>query len=233
MRYLIILALSAVANSVHSHHSPSFLRPSAYIAEDDDSLLHLSQSENNRLLIGVLTQPIDDGMRSKAPEALAGYKSFIQASYIQALEASGSRTIPLFFDTANLTEELAKLDHLNGVQYCGGDGSPEYLEFGRHVYDRVKEINDAGTTLPIWGTCLGMQYLSIYAADAGEKILTENAFDSNDANYPLEFLMPTNDIRMFEPLGNSAQRFTYRNLTYNHHHDGVRPEAFAEDKGLR
>ena len=53
------------------------------------------------------------------------------ASYINFLESSGARTVPLIYDNPNVTQELEKIDHLNGIFYCGGDGSPAYLEFGR------------------------------------------------------------------------------------------------------
>ena len=46
------------------------------------------------------------------------------------------------------------MDHLNGVFYCGGDGSKEYLEFGRKVFERAKSLNDDGFHFPVWGTCL-------------------------------------------------------------------------------
>ena len=94
------------------------------------------------------------------------------ASYIKALEQSGARTVPLIFDSSNVTKELEKIDHLNGSFYCGGDGSEAYLEFGRLVFERVKNLNDQGQKLPMWGTCLGFQYLAIYAATSGMKVVS-------------------------------------------------------------
>lgn len=122
------------------------------------------------------------------------------ASYINALASAGARTVPLIYDNPNIQEELAKLDHLNGVFYCGGDGGDAYWEFGRQVYLKTLQINNAGQKFPAWGTCLGFQYLSTYAADSGLKVLSENAFDSNDDNYPLEYSVPANSTKMFGPL---------------------------------
>ena len=62
--------------------------------------------------------------------------SHILAPYISALEASGARTVPLLYDN-DLTEELKKVEHLNGVFYPGGDGTPEYFNFGKAVLDKV------------------------------------------------------------------------------------------------
>lgn len=52
------------------------------------------------------------------------------ASYIDMLESAGARTVPIFYD-GNLTEELAKLESLNGVFYCGGVGKKPYYKFGK------------------------------------------------------------------------------------------------------
>ena len=86
-------------------------------------------SLNYRPIIGVLTQPIDDGMKQKNPQ-LANYSSYIMASYINALGAAGARTVPLIFNNPNTTEELEKIDKINGVFYCGGDAVGDYWTFG-------------------------------------------------------------------------------------------------------
>ena len=138
---------------------------------------------------------------------MANKTSYIQHSYIGALESAGARTVPLIYDNPNVEEELAKLDHLNGVFYCGGDGGAEYLAFGRKIFNKAKQLNDAGKYLPVWGTCLGFQYLSVYAASAGEAVLSEGIFDSDDANYPLQFLIDPMDTKLFSPLGHAAQMY--------------------------
>ena len=55
-------------------------------------------------------------------------------AYINALESAGARTVPLIFDNPNVAEEIAKIDSLNGIFFCGGDGGAAYLEFGRLVF---------------------------------------------------------------------------------------------------
>ena len=187
---------------------------------------------NYRPIIGVLTQPIDDGMRQKQPK-LKNKTSYIMASYINALSSAGARTVPLIFDNPKTQEELDKVDSLNGVFYCGGDGGNQYLEFGKKVFEKVKETNDKGNLLPAWGTCLGFQYLSVYAATEGLKVLTEGTFDSDDDNYNLHYLVNASDTRMFGPLGPLAQTLADKNLTYNHHHSGVTPDKFQSDAGLK
>lgn len=72
-----------------------------------------------------------------------GKSSYIMASYINFLESSGARTVPLIFD-GDLETELSKIDHLNGVFYCGGSGGESYDTFGKIVFDKVKKMNDDG-----------------------------------------------------------------------------------------
>ena len=126
------------------------------------------------------------------------------AAYIEHIESAGGRAVPIIYD-GDITEELAKLDKLNGIFFCGGEGNDEYLAFGRKVYDRIKEINDQGVYLPAWGTCLGMQYLSIYASSQNSTILDMYAYDSNDENYNLHFTVdPETDSRLFSQLGDEV-----------------------------
>jgi hypothetical protein len=107
---------------------------------------------NDRPMIGVLTQPLTESQK-KDPR-FAGKTSYIMASYINHLESAGARTVPLIFD-ADLEGELAKLDHLNGVLYCGGGAEGAYVDFGKAIFDKAKKMNDNGQYFPVWGTCLG------------------------------------------------------------------------------
>ena len=65
------------------------------------------------------------------------------------------------------------------------------------------------------------------------EVLSENAFDSNDDNYPLKYLVPANQTKMFEDLGSLNFLLANFNVTYNHHHDGVTPDKFENDLGLK
>ena len=71
-----------------------------------------------------------------------GYTSYIMDAYIKYIEASGGRAVPLLYK-GNLEETLAKVDHLNGVFYCGcGADDDEYFNLGKAIYDKVKKFND-------------------------------------------------------------------------------------------
>jgi gamma-glutamyl hydrolase len=93
-----------------------------------------------------------------------GLKSYVMTAYVQFLEAAGARVVPLVLGEPEEVT-LDKLSKLNGVLFPGGDG--DYLEFGRFIFNKIKEYNDNGTYYPAWGTCLGYEAFSIYAADEG------------------------------------------------------------------
>lgn len=83
-------------------------------------------------MIGVLTQPLNS-VQSK-DSRYENKTSYIMANYIYYLESAGARTVPLIFD-GNLTAELAKVDKLNGIFYCGGSASSgPYEDFGKQIF---------------------------------------------------------------------------------------------------
>lgn len=48
------------------------------------------------------------------------------------------------------------INNLQGVLLMGGsEQTDDYYAFAGNVYDYVKERNDAGVPIAMWGTCLG------------------------------------------------------------------------------
>ena len=62
-----------------------------------------------------------------------------------------------------------KVSKVNAIFYPGGSG--DFLEMGRKIFHQVKNINDNGQFYPLWGTCQGYEYFSIYTSDLDEKVL--------------------------------------------------------------
>lgn len=82
-------------------------------------------------------------------------------AYVDFISSAGARIVPLIVGESEEVT-LEKLKGLNGVFMPGGDG--DYVEFGRFIYNKVKEFNDQGIYYPLWGTCLGYENMAIYAA---------------------------------------------------------------------
>ena len=155
------------------------------------------------------------------------YKYYIMQSYVDWVEAEGARVVPLIQgEPASVT--LDKLSKVNGVIFPGGDG--DYLDYGRFVFDAVKKLNDEGTYLPLWGTCMGYENMVSYISDDGWNVLS--VYDLDSASLALEFIEDPEDTKLYEWLGPEAYLFEDHNVTYNSHHWSLNPGKFATDKGL-
>merc|ERR1740121_2703620 len=86
---------------------------------------------------------------------------FFPSTYVKWIESAGGRVVPLLYD-ATPAELDTLLGSVNGVLIAGGnadmtDLSSQYMRTVGHVLNRTLEANAAGTHLPLWGTCGGMQ----------------------------------------------------------------------------
>ena len=95
---------------------------------------------------------------------------------------------------------LNKIERLNGILFPGGDG--DYVEYGRAIFEQVKEWNDQGQFYPLWGTCVGYENMAIWVADEGPDVLS--VIESYNVNLPLEFIGEPDNNKMFGDLGIKA-----------------------------
>ena len=117
---------------------------------------------------GILTQEIDDVLRSKLPPSHAANSfSYLAASYVQWVMSGGARVVPVI-----IGQQESYYRHLfssiNGLLLPGGNapltGPGGYAEVGQLFYDWAKEANDAGDFFPIWGTCNGFELLTVLSS---------------------------------------------------------------------
>jgi len=116
------------------------------------------------------------------------YNSYIMAAYIDHILAAGARVVPLIL---NEDEDVTmkKLDSLNGVLFPGGDGG--YYSYGEFVFNYALEKNKNGTYFPIWGTCLGYEYIMEYTATAGKGVI--GSYNYPNGSLPIEFVTDPRD----------------------------------------
>ena len=91
-------------------------------------------------------------------------------------------------------------------------------------------MNDSGHFFPLWGTCMGFEYLNAFAADAGMDILTE--LESHNIELTLDWLEDPVTTQMFEDAGADAQAFQTVPFAYQSHTYGVALSAYTTDAGL-
>ncbi|XP_049874002.1 gamma-glutamyl hydrolase A-like isoform X2 [Pectinophora gossypiella] len=172
---------------------------------------------NDRPIIGVLSQEQSFYLHTKYPEE--NFTSYIAASYVKDVEASGARVVPIMIgrDRSYYENIMSKI---NGVLFPGGatyfNQSNGYADAGQHIYEIAMELNDAGDYFPIFGTCLGFELLIILASGRGEEENRIRCYSYD--NLPLNF---TNDFRRSKMFAGAPadviEMLANENITVNAH----------------
>lgn len=206
-------------------------------------------------VIGVLTEILRDYKRFVDTK-----RTHIAASYVKWIEMAGGQAIPVFLNQNDTYYEQV-FQQTNGLLFPGGDNllNPHkrtpMLEAAKKLYKLAVAANDRGQFYPIWGTCLGLELLSVLTSN--QNVLSQCS--ANDLSLSMEFTGTRG--RMFAKstyasLTELSQDYskvimdalTTSNLTYNFHHkcltdDGLReanlenfyrPLAYSKDiNGLK
>ncbi|KAI5610278.1 gamma-glutamyl hydrolase precursor [Silurus asotus] len=173
-----------------------------------------AQKLNDRPIIGVLAQEV----YSPSP----GKNSYIAASYVKYLESAGARVVPVMI---NRTEEEYTIlfKSLNGILFPGGEVSilsSGYAKAAAIFYKLALEANLKGDYFPVWGTCLGLEALTVLTS--GKSLLSPtNTTESKDSRMFKDF--PED---LMTSLANEA-------ITENSHQWSVTTEDFNGDENLK
>lgn len=185
------------------------------------------RKQNEWPIIGVFTQPT-----SSTEGDCGGNCLYLASSYVKYLEASGARVAPIMYDATK--EELDRIfEGVNGIFFPGGGA--EFPEGAQYLFDRAIEANDKGDFFPMWGTCMGFQWLLI-STSRDTNILDPKdgtVMDSYNYTIPLEFTKKAQDSRLF----GSASRhimdvLATQNVTMNNHHYGIWTDHFYQTPSL-
>eukprot|EP01134_Creolimax_fragrantissima_P003357 CFRG3357T1 len=178
--------------------------------------------------IGILTTPWSDDQKHAK---VSGFYDF----YARWLEQSGARAVPIKYNAPQ--EELDYLfSSINGLLYTGGALSlkpeTEYYKTARYLYDKAIAANDAGDYFPVWGTCMGFQLISIFAAD-DYSILEHSVYDTLGIMLPLDPTSYARESRMLKkaPKNVLDDMFT-KPVTINLHEDGIEPTTWNSNSRL-
>ena len=215
---------------------------------------------NNRPIIGVLSVPLESGCITawqdrRAPVFPRGRASVdaeptscFHNLYVEWLASGGARVVPIPYDDSRAAMER-KLAGVNGLLFTGGevvlkDLSSPYLRAAGYLLERALQINQAGTHFPVWGTCMGIQTLSVLVARTS-RVMDFGGFDSEDLMLPLDLVESVQDTgrssAMFnfynDPVLGSLAKIALpwlasQSITNNQHHDGLPPEKFRGNAEL-
>ncbi|XP_076005498.1 gamma-glutamyl hydrolase [Genypterus blacodes] len=184
------------------------------------------EAVNERPIIGILTQIISD-----KPMKPFG-STYIPASYVKYIESGGSRVMPVRLTLTN-AEYANIFRSINGLLLIGGAVDLETSDFARvaNIFYRLAlKANEGGDYFPIWGTCMGMQLLTVMVA--GQNLLTSTP--AQNIAMPLNLTAGAVSSRMFGGFPSEVMTaLTQEPLTGNFHHYGVQVETFLQNEYLK
>lgn len=161
-------------------------------------------------MIGIISAPV-----SKQEETDMVH-SYVKDNYINWIKLSGEMPVIIPYDITKTNLKIV-LQQLDGVLWVGGNienmkkhtmkQHDTYLSTLHYVYKYAKKEH-----LPIWGTCLGMQILIMFAK--GEKKITQTSF-KDDGPRTMSF---TGYSRMKQWLSNDLKRSMEKYPCVQHHH---------------
>lgn len=106
-----------------------------------------------------------------------------------------------------------------------GGGGP-VAPFAHNLVHRAVKANQDGRFFPVWGTCLGFEWiLEIFAGHAA----LQPGFDADDLSLPLNFTRQSPG-RLFGSANTSLMTWlSSDSITFNMHDKGIEPAHFWED----
>lgn len=185
-----------------------------------------------RPVVGILSQP-------KKPQTLSTEDNnenhhYIAASYVKWIESAGAISIPIPYDADELLiREI--FSQINGILFPGGDSA---LPPGAQIlWNLALESNARGEYFPVWGTCLGFEFLIMLV---GGNDALQTGFVSHNVSLPLIF--PTEEDVIDSNGVFSKQSVLYpkkmqyvlatQNITMNNHVNGITPQRFLGNEKL-
>ncbi len=203
---------------------------------------NLRRRRSTPLVFGILSQPYyGDGHDEDNSDDTDYNSTYIAASYVKWLEDGGARSIPIPYDASpSLVEDI--LGQVDGVLFPGGGSSLpssaitiwEKLHSESYYYPTKDKV--PGDMIPLWGTCLGMEFIVQLAADPTEKDcrcrfnedILEKGYDATNISLPL---LEVDRTGLYQPES-VYDIVTEYNVTMNNHHLGISPERFRNNSGL-
>lgn len=190
-------------------------------------------------VIGILSQPLKTHVTSSSSEnddisSKTTDSNYIAASYVKWVELSGARSIPIPYDADDeLIQEI--FTQINGLLLPGGAATlPSSL---RKIWKLAMNINQQGQKFPIFGTCLGFEFLIELAA---EEHVLQTGFNSNNVTWPLIFPTQQQERDAYYstqsklyPTQELKNMLSVQNITFNFHQNGIEPHIFAKNEKLQ
>jgi len=144
-------------------------------------------------VIGVLTVPLSKKRQSHIANHL---KSYLANSYVQWLEMGGARVVPICYHWpfSKINEILSQI---NGVLFPGGAVDRvfntdfyDYVKVYHHIFNYAKRQQH----FPLWGTCLGFEFLMLVSKYTPDEIYDIQIVGKDKDHELRNDVKATNDI---------------------------------------
>jgi len=133
--------------------------------------------------------------------------------------------IPYYADNATIDHLFSSI---NGVLIPGGGAA--VADGAYRMYENAIEANLKGDHFPLWGTCMGFEWLVQLAGAT-----LDGGFDSENVSLPLEMTAAAPDSKLFanlDPSLYSMLQDANHTSAFNNHGYGITPSHFASVKSL-
>lgn len=176
------------------------------------ALAALASAAARSPIIGIVSHPI------------AKHGEYISASYVKWVEMGGGRVVPIPYDAPKpFLKSL--VPQLNGILFMGG--AADVNDAHRYIYELALELNDQGVYYPVWGTCLGFEWLVQITAQDVDAL--DSGLDSENITLPLNFTELAPQSKLFRAMDKQTyQWLAEKPITMNNHHQGITPARFAK-----
>jgi len=179
---------------------------------------HSHEALNNMPIIGIYALP------SKiAPQEII-------ASYVKWIESAGARVVPLS-NKIPLEDVKETLSSLNGLLFTGG--SSTITDNARALFKQAVEFNKNGDYFPVWGTCLGFEWIIQMAGNLKPDQMDQK-YDAENYAIPVKFTdYGRQRSRIFEGTPEELKKiFATEDVTLHLHQGGLSPEHWQENNQL-
>mmetsp|Transcript_110874 Transcript_110874/g.220518 ORF Transcript_110874/g.220518 Transcript_110874/m.220518 type:complete len:380 (-) Transcript_110874:20-1159(-) len=151
----------------------------------------------------------------------------LPASYVKAVEAAGGRVLPIsYYADSSEVELLGK--SLNGILFTGG-GDVSLPLAAKKLLNRSRTLHLMGESLPVWGTCLGFEWLVNFVAQGS----LQDGFNAFNVSLPLRL---TSSARKSRLLGTAPptvlDALVNMSVAFNMHHLGIEPSRWEQFAAL-
>ena len=156
-------------------------------------------------------------------------KEAIDGGFVRWMEASGAEIVVIHIWYSH-EQIISLLNQINGVLFSAGPRRPLKLDEpweqnAKFVFDYAKNNG-----IPIWGTCIGMQMITIFMSDSDKNFMEK--YD-NIGLKNVELTKEAKDSKMLSLFKkNDLDNLKNSKTSYHIHKHGISPEVFFSNKNL-